>query len=178
MKLSQDLQISLNVAMQEAAHRQHEFTGVEHLLYALLHDEETAGLIRHAGGKVEQLKEELDKYLTEEVETMSGTQLSAPSPSMGFQRVIQRAALHVEGSGKKEIKAANVIVAIFAEPDSWAVHFLEDSGVTRVNVVSYISHGISQLDDEDHPRGLVSEGDDEEGEEQSGFERKAECLAY
>ena len=146
MKISQDLQISVSVALNEAANRGHEYLGLEHLLFALLHDDKTADVIRHAGGDVPRLKKKLDTYLNEQIESLPEERRSTPQPTLAFQRVMGRAATHVESSGKEEVQGFNVLVALFTEVESWAAAFLDDEGVTRLDVVSYISHGVSKVD--------------------------------
>ncbi len=141
MKVSPEVEIACSVAAAEAQRRGHDIVGVEHLLYALLMDDETARVLRKSGADTQKLKLELDRLLQSQFPGTSEDALSAPRPSRGFQRVLQRAAVHVESSGKAELKGYNVLVAIFSEPDSFAVQALEDSGVTRLDVVSYVSHG-------------------------------------
>ncbi|MCA9521886.1 MAG: ATP-dependent Clp protease ATP-binding subunit ClpA [Myxococcales bacterium] len=147
MKLSDDLQISVSVAINEAMRRGHEFAGLEHLLFALIHDKETAEVIHHAGGDVRALKERIHKFLTKEIESVPEDKREHPEPSLAFQRVIQRAAAHVQWSGKDEVFGYNVLVAMYTEPDSWAVYFLQEQGITRLDIVSYISHGSSKRND-------------------------------
>jgi ATP-dependent Clp protease ATP-binding subunit ClpA len=147
MKISQDLQISVSVALNEAANRGHEYVGLEHLLFALVHDKQTADVVRHCGGDPNTLKKQLDQFLAEQVEALPEERRSTPQPTLAFQRVMSRAATHVESSGKEEIYGYNVLVAIFSEVESWAAHFLEEQGVSRLDVVSYISHGVSKIDD-------------------------------
>ena len=144
MKVSPEVEIACSVAAAEAQRRGHDIVGVEHLLYALLMDEETARVLRKSGSDTVKLKAELDRLLHNQFPGTSEDTLSAPRPSRGFQRVLQRAAVHVESSGKAELKGYNVLVAIFSEPDSFAVQALEDSGVTRLDVVSYVSHGVTK----------------------------------
>jgi ATP-dependent Clp protease ATP-binding subunit ClpA len=141
MRLSTEVEIAITVASNEAARRHHEYVTVEHLLLALLVDEDTATIIRHAGGDLKLLKKKLEAYL-DEMETVDDDVV--PTPSIGTQRAIRRAWMHVQSSGKEEVKGSNVLVAIFAEPDSYAVSALESLGVTRLDVVSYISHGTSK----------------------------------
>ncbi|MCK5796465.1 MAG: ATP-dependent Clp protease ATP-binding subunit ClpA [Deltaproteobacteria bacterium] len=141
MKISQDLQISVSVALNEAANRGHEYVGLEHLLFALLHDDRTAKVIQSCGGKVGPLKKALDRFLADEIETLPEEKRTSPEPTRAFQRVMSRAAIHVESSGKEEIYGYNVLVAIFSEVDSWAAHFLEEANITRLDVVTYLSHG-------------------------------------
>ena len=149
MKLSDELRISINVAINDAAARNHEFALTEHLFFALLHDEGSLEVIRHCGGDIDRLREEVDAFLDEKIERLelAEDEMVHPTPSLGFQRVIQRASAHVAGAGKELVYGYNVLVAFFAEPDCWAAHFLEEQGVTRLDIVSYISHGTSKIDD-------------------------------
>ncbi|MCP3957486.1 MAG: ATP-dependent Clp protease ATP-binding subunit ClpA [bacterium] len=152
MKISQDLQISLTVAMTEADRLRHEYAGLEHLLYALALDEGTATVLRHCGADVELLRKRLEAYLAEELESIDSETWMEPRPSQAFQRVVERAFAHVQGSSKPEegaqeleLKGEDLLVAMFYEQDSFAVHFLEEQGVTRLDLVSYLSHGVSKL---------------------------------
>jgi ATP-dependent Clp protease ATP-binding subunit ClpA len=142
MKVSPEVEIACSVAATEAQRRGHDIVGVEHLLYALLMDEETCRVLEKSGSDTSKLKIELDRLLSSQFPSTGEDALTAPRASRGFQRVLQRAAVHVESSGKAELKGYNVLVAIFSEPDSFAVQALEDSGVTRLDVVSYVSHGV------------------------------------
>jgi ATP-dependent Clp protease ATP-binding subunit ClpA len=120
---------------------------IEHLLYALLFDDATANIVRHAGGDVKSLKKKLEAFLDEMEALEEGAEVM-PTASLGVNRAIRRAAMHVQSSGKEEVKGANVLVAMFSEADSFAVSALESMGVTRLDVVSYISHGTSKLESE------------------------------
>ncbi|MCU0655672.1 MAG: ATP-dependent Clp protease ATP-binding subunit ClpA [Polyangiaceae bacterium] len=167
MRISPEVEVALNLAAREAARRRHEFISAEHLLYALLFDDETRKVVKNSGGDPEVIKKKLDAYLNDEVEAMMGE--TSPVPSLGFQRVIQRAATHVQSSGKGDLKGKNLIVALFAERDSYAVQALNSSGVSRFDVVNYISHGVSKTGDDDESvqpsEGQERrEGDEEEGE--------------
>jgi ATP-dependent Clp protease ATP-binding subunit ClpA len=165
VKVSAEVEIACSLAQSEAARRRHDLITVEHLLYALLHDDATARVVRGAGGNVDKLKKEVDRVLESDLTKVPGTDPVTPAPSRGFQRVLQRAAIHVQSSGKEELKGFNVLVAIFAEVDSQAVEILAAMGITRYDVVSYVSHGVSKDGDEDsalEPAG--SEEDDDEGE--------------
>jgi ATP-dependent Clp protease ATP-binding subunit ClpA len=148
MEISPEVEIALNVAANDAARRRHEYVTIEHLLYALLLDETTANVVRHAGGDPPALKKRLDAFLTEQLEPLSEESPTPPTPSLGVHRAIRRAYAHVKSSGKQEVTGANVIVAMFAEHDSFAIQLLEEQGVTRLDVISYISHGVSKLNEE------------------------------
>src|SRR5690606_21429955 len=144
MKVSMHLEIALSLAAQEAQRRRHELMTVEHLLFALAHDQETARVIAKSGGNVERLKRTLAEVLDREMTAVPLDEDVVPTPSRGFQRVLQRAAWHVESSGKDELKGYNVLVAIFSEVDSYAVAALNDCGTSRYDVVSFISHGVTK----------------------------------
>ena len=143
--LSQELEFSLNVAFQEARQKRHEFITVEHLLLALLDNPTAARVLRACGGNLDELKRNLARFLQENVPTLAPGADGDTQPTLGFQRVIQRAVLHVQGVGKKEVTGANVLVAIFGEKESHAVYFLHKQNINRLDVVNYISHGISKM---------------------------------
>ncbi len=147
MRISPEVEIALSLAANEAARRRHEYVTLEHLLYALLFDEATALVVRHAGGDPVLVKKELETFLTEQLDSVPEDAFTTPTASLGVQRAIRRAMSHVQSSGKDQVTGANVLVAIFAERDSPAVNILEKSGVTRLDVVAYISHGISKMDE-------------------------------
>jgi ATP-dependent Clp protease ATP-binding subunit ClpA len=165
--LSLELEIAIQVAASEAQSRRHEFFGLEHMLYALLHDKATAKVIAQCNGNVKALREALDAWLNTEVECIPADEELTTQPTLGLQRVIQRAALHVRGAGKQAVTGANVLVAMFSEDDSFATYFLLQQGVTRLDVVSYLSHG----DDEASEPGLLRREENEEEAESEDGER-------
>ena len=144
MRVSPEVEIAFGLAASEAERRRHEFMSIEHLLFALLFDSDCARVIRSAGGDVDSIRRKLDRYLEAEVPKVPDSVEFSPSPTVGFQRVVQRAAIHVRSAGKDEVKGRNILVAIFAEGDSVAATTLEQAGVTRFDVVNYISHGVSK----------------------------------
>ncbi len=160
MKLSEELRISINVAFSEAIARSHEVCSTEHLFFALLHDEGTMEVIRHCGGDVDELRAKTDDFLNNQVEALDQEDDKAlhPVPSIGFQRVIQRASAHVVGAGKESVYGYNVLIAFYSEPDCWTAHFLEEQGITRLDLVAYISHGTSKIDEETIPI-MAGDGD-------------------
>ncbi|TMA82470.1 MAG: ATP-dependent Clp protease ATP-binding subunit ClpA [Deltaproteobacteria bacterium] len=162
MRISRELEMTLNLAVAEARRRRHEFLCIEHVLYALLHDADVAEIIRQCGGDVADLKQSLEKFFAEKLEMLPDDSTATPQQTLGFQRVIQRAAAHVQSAGKDEILGRNVLVAIFREPDSQAAYLLEQQGITRLDVVSYISHGVSKIADDS---AAVTEGDESEADE-------------
>ncbi len=146
--LSQELEFSLNSAFRDARGRSHEYITVEHLLTALLDNPSAAKVLRACGGKVDELRDSLTDFLEKNVPSLAREEDTEAQPTIGFQRVIQRAVLHVQGVGKKEVTGANVLVAIFGEKDSHAVYFLHKQNISRFDVVNYISHGISKVPEE------------------------------
>ena len=143
--IAQELEVSLHMAFVEARQKRHEFITVEHLLLSLLDNPSAAEALRSCGAQIEQLRKDLSKFIGEHTPTVVGEDEIDTQPTLGFQRVIQRAILHVQSSGKKEVNGANVLVAIFGEKDSHAVYYLQKQGVTRLDVVNFISHGISKV---------------------------------
>ncbi|WP_428825396.1 ATP-dependent Clp protease ATP-binding subunit ClpA [Azonexus sp. IMCC34842] len=165
--IAQELEVSLHMAFVEARQKRHEFITVEHLLLSLIDNPSAADALRACGAKPDTLRKDLTNFINEHTPTVSGEDDIDTQPTLGFQRVIQRAILHVQSSGKKEVNGANVLVAIYGEKDSHAVYFLQKQGVTRLDVVNYIAHGISKVPQQKAP----VEGDqvETEGEkEQAG----------
>ena len=164
--ITQDLEISLNFAVAEAARRGHELVTVEHILYALLHNRAAARAIRACGGSIEKTREKLDSYFKEYMPNKPKDAGTMPQPTLGFQRVVQRAIQSVRSAGKKLANGENVLVAIFNERESFAVYFLHEQEIARFDVINFVSHRIVKdgihLDDsqsdEDSPmkRGLPS----------------------
>jgi ATP-dependent Clp protease ATP-binding subunit ClpA len=146
--LSEQVQIAIENAIHDALRRGHEYATVEHLMLQLLNDSETTNVLRHCGANIEQLRERFERFLDEEMEQIDEEFLVETIPSLGFDRVIRRAVMHVMGAGKPEVKGSNLLVAVFAEDDSHAVFFLREAGVDRLDIVSYLSHGVSKIDDE------------------------------
>ena len=143
--IAQELEVSLHMAFVEARQKRHEFITVEHLLLALLDNPSAAETLRACGGNIEQLRKDLTKFIVEHTPMVDGEEDIDTQPTLGFQRVIQRAILHVQSSGNKEVNGANVLVAIFGEKDSHAVYYLQKQAITRLDVVNFIAHGISKV---------------------------------
>ena len=143
--IAQELEVSLHMAFMEARQKRHEFITVEHLLLAMLDNPSAAEVLRACGANTDELRRGLADFITEHTPTVTGNEEVDTQPTLGFQRVIQRAILHVQSSGKKEVTGANVLVAIFGEKDSHAVYFLNQQGVSRLDVVNFISHGVSKV---------------------------------
>ena len=141
--IAQELEVSLHMAFMEARQKRHEFITVEHLLLALVDNPSASEVLKACAADVDDLRKQLADFVTEHTPILAGDEVDT-QPTLGFQRVIQRAILHVQSSGKKEVTGANVLVAIFGEKDSHAVYFLNQKGITRLDVVNFISHGISK----------------------------------
>ncbi len=142
--IAQELEVSLHMAFVEARQKRHEFITVEHLLLALLENPSAQEVLKACAAKVDELKKALIDFIEQHTPIVAGDGEVNTQPTLGFQRVIQRAILHVQSSGKKEVTGANVLVAIYGEKDSHAVYFLHQQGVSRLDVVNFISHGISK----------------------------------
>ena len=142
--IAQELEVSLHMAFVEARQKQHEFITVEHLLLAMLDNPSAAEVLKACGVDLDELRGVLTDFINEHTPRLSPHSDADTQPTQGFQRVIQRAILHVQSSGKKEVTGANVLVAIFGEKESHAVYFLNQRGVTRLDVVNYIAHGITK----------------------------------
>jgi ATP-dependent Clp protease ATP-binding subunit ClpA len=146
--LSKELEFTLNLAFKEAREKSHEFMTVEHLLYALLGNPSAVEVLRACGADIEKLKQELARYLDETTPLLSEDDTRETQPTLAFQRVLQRAVFHVQSSDRSEVTGANVLVAIFSEQESQAVYFLNKLNITRLDIVNYISHGISKVYDQ------------------------------
>jgi ATP-dependent Clp protease ATP-binding subunit ClpA len=143
--LSPELETAIRRALDDATQRGHEFSALEHLLLALLADDKTADVIKHCGGSIGRLIDKLEQFLATQVKALPEDERERAQPTLAFARVVQRAVNHVLGAGKEQASGPNVLVAMFSEPESHAVAFLKEEGITRLDVVSYISHGISKL---------------------------------
>ena len=145
--ISPEIEIVLSVAQAEARSKRHEFLTTEHLLFALLLDEATADIVSQVGGEPHELKVVVEDFLQNGLVSLPEGPDLTPEPTMAFRRVLQRAATHIQSSGKSRITGGDMLVALYGEPDSHAVYFLEEAGVTRFNVVNYLAHGLSAIDD-------------------------------
>jgi len=166
--IAQELEVSLHMAFVEARQKRHEFITVEHLLLALLDNPSAADALRACGAKIDGLRKDLTTFIAEHTPTVAGDDEIDTQPTLGFQRVIQRAILHVQSSGKKEVNGANVLVAIYGEKDSHAVYYLQKQGITRLDLVNFISHGISKVQIQKTPAGADSEAPERGESPQAG----------
>ena len=175
--LSKELEFTLNSAFRDAREKRHEFMTVEHLLLALLDNPAAGKVLRACGVEVEKLRRALTRYLEENTPMLSAKDERETQPTLGFQRVLQRAVFHVQSSGKKEVTGANVLVAIFGERESQAVYFLNRQDVTRLDVVNYISHGISKVHGSEENDDFTPPGGDDEKPGESGAKSPLEAYA-
>lgn len=148
--LNKELEKTLNDAFKRAHQMRHEFITVEHLLLAMMENKSACEVFQAAGGDVAAMTSEIESYLEQSTPIIPADIERETQPTLGFQRVLQRAVFHVQSSGKKEVTGANVLVAIFSEQDSQAVYLMSRQDVTRLDVVNFISHGIARIDDEDN----------------------------
>ncbi len=167
--IAQELEVSLHMAFVEARQQRHEFITVEHLLLALLDNPSAAEVLRACSANIDDLRKSLSTFIKDNTPQVAGSDDVDTQPTLGFQRVIQRAIMHVQstGSGKKEVTGANVLVAIFGEKDSHAVYYLHQQGVTRLDVVNFIAHGIKKSDPPEPAKSGENQAEPEEGGEKS-----------
>jgi ATP-dependent Clp protease ATP-binding subunit ClpA len=146
--LSKELEMTLNLAFKEARDKRHEFMTVEHLLLALLDNAAASNVLRCCGANIDRLRQDLQLFVDETTPVIPSNDAHRETqPTLGFQRVLQRAVFHVQSAGKEEVTGANVLAAIFSEQESQAVYFLKQENITRLDVVNFISHGISKVED-------------------------------
>ena len=163
---SKDLELTIGQCYKEAREQRHEFMTVEHLLLALLENPSAAAVLRSCGADSVKLGKDLKAIILETVPVLPANDERDTQPTLGFQRVLQRAVYHVQSSGRKEVTGANVLVAIFGEKDSHAVYFLNQQEVTRLDVVNYISHGIAKIGQESAPHAGAEQAKEGEGGEE------------
>jgi ATP-dependent Clp protease ATP-binding subunit ClpA len=175
--LSKDLESNLNSAFKGARARRHEFMTVEHLLLALLDNDAAAKVLRACGADLGQLRAELAEFVETTTPVIPADDGERETePTLGFQRVLQRAVFHVQSSGKSEVTGANVLVALFSEQESQAVYLLKKQNIARIDAVNYITHGISKVSDNPRPGSAGAEPGEEE-QQQQGQEGEASPLA-
>ena len=159
--IAQELEVSLHMAFMDARQKRHELITVEHLLLAMLDNPSASEVLNACGAKIDKLRSDIAGHIEEHTPIVSGSDDVDTQPTLGFQRVIQRAMLHVQSSGKKEVTGANVLVAIFGEKDSHAVYFLHQQGIARLDVVNFIAHGISKVTETENKESISEETDSE-----------------
>ena len=178
---AQEVQITFSLAVREAQRRRHEYLTTEHILYAMLLEDHGRELIAACGGDTETLKGKLEKYFTDHLESLVEDRDVVPEQTIGLQRVLQRAVLHLHSAGKKEISIGDLLAAMFAEKNTHAVHFLEDQGVSRMDVLNYIAHGVTKVSRQsDAPQAQASTkpgGGSQEKTEENPEKPKQDPLA-
>ncbi|EFG2885915.1 ATP-dependent Clp protease ATP-binding subunit ClpA, partial [Escherichia coli] len=163
---SQSLEKALHQALTIANERHHEFATLEHLLLALLDDQDAAAVMKACNVDIDDLRQTVLNYIDTELDNLVTGYDEDSKPTAGFQRVIQRAVIHVQSSGREEVSGANVLVAIFAERESHAAYFLQEQQMTRYDAVNYISHGIAKrpgASERRAPRGVEDDAGAERG---------------
>ena len=163
--LSKELEVTLNLAFKEAREQRHEFMTVEHLLLALLDNPTAAKVLRACGADLNLLRRQLNDFINESSPLLPDDEDRDTQPTLGFQRVLQRAVFHVQSSGKKEVNGANVLVAIFGERESHAVYLLNQQNIARLDVVNCISHGISKVNEDDGEDDAPSASSEDDAEQ-------------
>ena len=172
--LSNNLEQSLHRALALANERHHEYATLEHLLLALTEDQDAVSVLRACGVDIDSLRRDLSDYIDEEMSSLITSRSEEAKPTVGFQRVLQRAAIHVQSSGREEVTGANVLVAVFSERKSHAVYYLQQQEMTRLDAVNYISHGIAKVPGHD-ASGTVS-GVDEDADGETIVKKGKEAL--
>jgi ATP-dependent Clp protease ATP-binding subunit ClpA len=166
--LDKELEQTLNDAFRQARDQRHEFMTVEHLLLALLDNQSAVNVLRACGANLNSLHSELLKFINDNSPLLGDEDERETQPTLGFQRVLQRAVFHVQSSGKKEVTGANVLVAIFGERESHAAYFLSNQNIARLDVVNFIAHGVTKVSDNEHGRADETPIDDESRAEEQG----------
>ena len=172
--LSRNLEQTLHQALALAAERSHEYATLEHLLLSLTEDQDSIAVLRACGVDLEQLIMDVTNFIDGELDDIRNERVSEPKPTAGFQRVVQRAVIHVQSSGREEVTSANVLVALFSERESLAVFFLQMHEMSRLDAVNYISHGIAKVPG--FSEGRTVEGMDEEVEGENVVRKGSEAL--
>jgi len=177
--LSKDLEVTLNQAFKGARSKRHEFMTVEHLLLALLDNDIAAKVLRACGTDLSRLRNDLTDFVDSTTPLIpEGDSTRETQPTLGFQRVLQRAVFHVQSSGKKEVTGANVLVAIFSEQESQAVYFLKQQAVARLDIVNYITHGISKVSDLNSEQGAEQNREQQDDEAIGSESERSPLDAY
>ena len=171
--ISQELEVTLHMAFMDARQKRHELITVEHLLKAMMDNPSAQDVLKACSLNFDALKNDLHSHIEEHTPIVSGENEVDTQPTLGFQRVIQRAMLHVQSSGKKEVTGANILVAIFGEKDSHAVYFLHQQGITRLDVVNFIAHGIEKDKTDDK-----EQNDEDTNQSSSSVKKESDLNAY
>jgi ATP-dependent Clp protease ATP-binding subunit ClpA len=172
--ISKELEGTLKTALKEAQRRRHEYVCLEHLLYALLQDRDARGALVNCGGDIDRLRQSLEEFFNSRLETLPAGLDQEPQQTLSFHRVLQRAVIHAQSAEKKEINGGNLLIAMFREPDSYAVYLLEEQGITRFDVVNYVSHGISKISAGEE----WTQSEEEQGDEEKPAQRVKPLEAF
>ena len=172
--LSRNLEQSLHRALTLATERNHEYATLEHLLLALTDDQDSVAVMRACGVQVDQLKKDLTEFIDVELQNLVTPRMTEPKPTASFQRVVQRAAIHVQSSGREEVTGANVLVAIFSEREAHAVYFLQMHDMSRLDAVNYISHGIAKVPG--YSQARTADGVDQDSHEEKVVRKGSDAL--
>jgi ATP-dependent Clp protease ATP-binding subunit ClpA len=172
--LSKNLEKTLHRALALATEHRHEYATLEHLLLALTDDQDAMAVLKACSVDLDKLRRELNRYIEEELKGLATDSVSDPQPTAGFQRVVQRAAIHVQSSGREEVTGANVLVAIFSERESHAVYYLQQQGLSRFDAVNFISHGVAKTPGRTETRRV--RGADEDSKEDKVAKQGEEAL--
>ena len=160
LMLSSNLEKTLRNAYELASTSKHEFVTLEHLLKSLTDDKDALSVLKACGVEIEELKNSLEDFIKNELSNLSDNFSGEPKLTNSFQRVLQRAAIHVQSSGRENVTGANMIVALFSEKESHAVYFLHQQNMTRLDAVQYISHGISKVQEDEEGEEIVDDTTD------------------
>src|SRR5690606_29734995 len=173
---SKQLEQTLHKALAEAGTRRHEYATLEHLLMALVDDRDAASVMRACGVDLDDLSHQVAHYLDTELDSLRSDDALDPTPTAGFQRVVQRAILHVQSSGREEVTGANVLVALFSERESHAVYYLQEQEMTRLDAVNYISHGIAKIPGRSEERRVRGAEEDKTSNDDDNQKRGTDAL--
>jgi ATP-dependent Clp protease ATP-binding subunit ClpA len=176
--LSRSLEQALHRAIKQASERNHEYATLEHLLLALIDDSDAAQVMRACNVDLDSLRNGLSKYIDEDLSTLTIEDGEDAKPTTGFQRVVQRAVLHVQNSGRDEVTGANVLVALFSERESHAVYFLQEQNMSRLDAVNYMSHGIAKRPGMSQSKPVRGAEEDEDGQEKPAKQGSDALDAY
>ena len=176
--LSRNLERSLHQALALARERRHEYATLEHLLLALTEDQDSVSVLRACGVDIDKIQQDLNDYLDNELDNLVVNRDEDPKPTASFQRVVQRAAIHVQTSGRQEVTGANVLVAMFSERESHAVYYLQEQEMTRFDAVNYISHGIAKVPGRSESRPVEGVDEEEAADEKSVKQGREALTAY
>src|SRR4029077_538260 len=174
--LSPELQATLHRAVEDVRTRRHEYLTLEHLLLSILDDPTGADVVTKCGGDTEALRGDLERFLDEQLDELPEGEESGPDQTLAFQRVLQLAAMHVQAAGRQQMTTGNVLASMFRERDSHAVYLLEKLGITRFDVINYISHGVSKVESAGGPVVPRTRGVQDDGEEDSRITNPLESF--